>query len=141
MLELSLKFYIAAAYKHIRDVLDGQLPFKYGYKDIENFPLERLLGIFAKLSDEQVLLGRLNKLVPKRNLVAHRALVYRHEVITDLLEINTSALLEDLKAVEAELEECQSMLGKIVARMLKLDDDGNSSSSNPSRERTAFDGR
>jgi hypothetical protein len=121
MLELSLKFYIAAAYKRIKDALDGRLPFKYSYKDIENFPLERLLGIFAKLNDDQVLQGRLNKLVPKRNLVAHRALVYRHEVIADLLEIDTSALLEDLKTVEVELDECQKGLGEIVSRMLELD--------------------
>ncbi len=121
MLELSLKFYIAGAYKRIKDALGGQLPFKYGYKDIENFPLERLLGIFTKLNDDQVLQGRLNKLVAKRNLVAHRALVYRHEVIADLLEIDTSALLDDLKSVEVELDECQRILGTIVGRMLELE--------------------
>jgi hypothetical protein len=124
-LELSLKFYIAAAYKRVKDALDGSLPFKYGYKDVENYPLERLLGVFAKLNDDAVLQSRMNKLVPKRNLVAHRALAYRHEVIADLLEIDRDALLVDLKLVEIELNECLKTLGATVAVMLQIDDGSN----------------
>lgn len=121
-LELSLKFYIAAAYKQIKDALDGSLPFKYGFKDVENYPLERLLSIFSKLNDDQTLQARLNKLVAKRNLVAHRALAYRHEVIAELLDINTAALLKDLAVVEIELNDCLIEVGKIVAVMLHIDE-------------------
>ncbi len=67
-LEMSLKFYIAGAYKQVKDALNGSLPFKYGYKDIENYPLERLLGVFSKLNNDDELQSKLNKLVPKRNL-------------------------------------------------------------------------
>lgn len=122
-LELSLKFYIAGAYKKIKDALAGCLPFTYGYKDVENFPLERLLSVFAKLNDDLDLQARLNKLVPKRNLVAHRALVYRHEVIAEILEINQSLLREDLKAVEIELNECLIRLSAVLAALLELSND------------------
>lgn len=134
-LELSLKFYVAASYKQIKDALNGRLPFHYSYKDIENFPLERLLVVFAKLNDDKILQARLNKLVPKRNLVAHRALVYRYEVIAELLEIDRSELLQDLKTVEIELDDCLKVLGPSVGRMLGLDEESGLRP-NTSQERT-----
>jgi len=117
-LELSLKFYVAASYKQIKGALNGRLPFHYSYKDIENFSLERLLSVFAKLNDDKPLQARLKKLVSKRNLVAHRALVYRHKVIADLLEINQSDLLQDLKAVEIELDDCLKILSPSIEERL-----------------------
>lgn len=37
-IEFSLKLYISAIYKIIKSKLDGQIPFYYSYKDIENHP-------------------------------------------------------------------------------------------------------
>ena len=55
--------------------MNNKIPFNYSSADIENYPLERLLSIFAKLSKNEKLYSRLNKLRDVRNHVAHQSLV------------------------------------------------------------------
>lgn len=119
LIELSLKIYLAAAYGVTRQALNGSLPFKYGYKDIENWPLERLLAAFSKLNDDSALQARLNKLRDIRNAVAHRALLYRHDVIRSVLGIDLDEHVVDVDEARKEANECLIVLGAALEGILK----------------------
>jgi len=110
LIELSLKMYLAAAYGVTRQALSGTLPFKYGYKDVENWPLEKLLATFPKVNDNAALQTRLNKLREMRNAVAHRSLLYRHDVIRDVLGISLEDHVVDVDVARKEANECLTIL-------------------------------
>ena len=50
LLELSLKIYIGKTYDCIQTLLNEKVYFDFSIKDIENYPLERLLNLFSKLN-------------------------------------------------------------------------------------------
>jgi hypothetical protein len=121
LLEFSLKLYISAAYQVIRSSLNGALPFDYNYKQIENFPLERLLGVFSRLNSNTSLQSRLSKLPHKRNEVAHKALLYNHDVFRDILGIDIESHAVDLAKMEKEVDECLGLLaGELTPVMDKF---------------------
>lgn len=75
LLEFALKAYIGRAYSVIKKSVGKTVHFGYSAKDVEEFPLERLLNIFSKLNTNKELLSRLNKLRVERNHIAHRSLI------------------------------------------------------------------
>lgn len=75
LLEFALKAYIGRAYSVIKKSVGETVHFGYSAKDIEEFPLERLLNAFSKLNTNKELLSRLNKLRVERNHIAHRSLI------------------------------------------------------------------
>jgi hypothetical protein len=121
MVEFSLKIYIASAYTLIRNKLDGAIPFEYRYKDIENAPLGRLNGIFAKLNPNADLQKRLGKLIKHRDYIAHRALVEQHDVIRDVLDIGLEEEPIDLSAAESEVDSCLILLSKELEIILHIE--------------------
>lgn len=116
LLEFSLKLYIATAYKVIQEELNGKIPFNYSYPDIKNYPLERLINLFAKLNDNEDLSTRLNKLRDKRNKVAHTSLLCVYDVFREILGEDIHENYADLSATEGEVDHC---LGLIAGEMLK----------------------
>jgi hypothetical protein len=75
LLEFGLKAYVGRAYSVIKESVGDKMYFGYSAKDVEEFPLERLLNVFSKLSSNKDLLARLNKLRVERNHIAHRSLI------------------------------------------------------------------
>ena len=75
LLEFGLKAYIGHAYSTIKKSVGTKVHFDYTAKDVEEFPLERLLSIFSKLNANKELIKRLNKLRAERNHVAHNSLI------------------------------------------------------------------
>ena len=75
LLEFALKAYIGRAYSVIKKCVEERVHFGYSAKDVEEFPLERLLNVFSKLNTNKQLISRLNKLRVERNRVAHRSLI------------------------------------------------------------------
>ncbi|KQX99227.1 hypothetical protein ASD22_02830 [Rhodanobacter sp. Root480] len=110
LLEFALKLYISTAYAVIKQSLDGSVHFGYAYKDIQRFPLEKLMNVFTKLNDNIELQSRINKLRDKRNDIAHGALLYRHDLIRDLLALDVEAHVVDLSKTEQEVDECLSLV-------------------------------
>ena len=123
LVEFSLKIYIAGAYMLIRKKLDNVMPFEYKYKDIENAPLGKLNGIFAKLNKNTDLQNQLGKLPKHRNYVAHRALIEQHAVIRDVLDIGADEEPIDIIAAEAEVDRCLVLLAKELETILHLESD------------------
>jgi hypothetical protein len=110
LVEEALKIYITLAYELIQDCLKEKIPFNYSASDVENFPLERLLNTFGKLSRSDELLVRLNKLRDVRNHVAHQSLVavigsnerVVGDKISNFLELNHE-VLECLRLLIVEI--------------------------------------
>jgi hypothetical protein len=111
MLEFSLKIYISLAYELIKRSLNDVILFDYGYKQIENFPLEKLLFHFSRLNKNSSLKNRLNKMKISRNYIAHRAMLERHEVIRDVLDLGNEQQT-DMDSAEAEVNECLVLMAR-----------------------------
>ena len=75
LIEENLKLYINFSFQLIRIKLSPSIPFKFEGAEFDNAPLERLLHVFSRLTDNELLVARLNKLKSDRNFVAHYALV------------------------------------------------------------------
>lgn len=75
LLEFGLKGYIGLAYSIIRKAVGTTLQFGYSVKDVEAYPLERLINVFSKSNTNMLLQSRLNKLRAERNHIAHRSLL------------------------------------------------------------------
>jgi hypothetical protein len=121
ILELTLKVYIAASYKIIEYKLGGVIPFKYGYSDIENYPLERAIKLFTRLSNNKRLVRALNKLTPIRNEIAHRLVSYRNAEIRELLDIDLESKHISLVSTANALDEVFSLLAVELNRVVDLE--------------------
>lgn len=75
-LELRLKRHIYESYAHVRKVLKGEMPFKFGLdsKEVEKKSLGQLIETFAKLTDNDILVKKLRAFVEERNFIAHKAI-------------------------------------------------------------------
>ena len=79
-IEEGLRRYIAGAYDLIRKRVDGEIAFKLSAKDLEKDSLGRLLVKFCQLSDNSALQATIAKLVPDRNICAHKGLLITHQL-------------------------------------------------------------
>ena len=92
LLEQALKMYVSSAYELIGTRVKGLVPFHYSGNDVEAFPLERLIGTFAKVNANHTLISRLNKLPKKRNDIAHKSLLIAYGGYGDLMPELTGCL-------------------------------------------------
>ncbi|WP_354624572.1 hypothetical protein [Psychromonas sp. MME2] len=51
LLELTLKMYIGTSYDYIQMLVADHIHFDFSIKDVESYPLERLLNVFGKMND------------------------------------------------------------------------------------------
>jgi len=116
LLEFALKAYIARAYSVIKKSVGERAHFAYSAKDVEEFPLERLLNVFSKLNTNKELLSRLNKLRVERNHIAHRSLIVTMGPMYDPGAIEDKYM--EYFWLEDELTECLQLVIE-EARSLK----------------------
>ncbi len=76
LIEQELKLYITEAFDLVRKRVTGQLPFKFSGDDYQDSSLEKLIGVFRKLCDNETLVLRLNKLKDERNFLSHKAITH-----------------------------------------------------------------
>ena len=74
LVEQELKLYLAEALDLVRKCVDGKLSFKLTGDDYQESSLEKLIGMFRKLCDNQVLVDRLNTFRGERNFLSHKAI-------------------------------------------------------------------
>jgi hypothetical protein len=98
LIEEYLKFYIESAHRRIALILRGRIPFRYPRKEYENAPLERLITMFSRHSDNEDLIKRLRDALTKRNYVAHNAINHYMEHHKD--PAMAQSILDDLKKIE-----------------------------------------
>ena len=76
LVEQELKLYIAEAFDLVRKCVAGQLPFKLMGDDYQESSLEKLIGVYRKLCDNESLIARLNKFKDERNFLSHKAITH-----------------------------------------------------------------
>ena len=74
LIESFLKLYIARAHMKIERLLAGRVPFHYSDSEYENAPLERLVTLFQRYSNNKALVKRLREATKTRNYIAHRVI-------------------------------------------------------------------
>ena len=108
LLEFALKAYIGQVYITIKKSVGDKVHFGYTAKDVEEFPLERLLNVFSKLNANKELISRLNKLRLERNHIAHRSLIITMGPMYDAGAIEDKCL--EYFWLEDELTECLKLV-------------------------------
>jgi hypothetical protein len=116
LLEFALKAYISQVYSVIKASVGKKVPFRYSRKDVESFPLERLLNVFSKLNANEQLVARLNKLRNERNHIAHSALLMPMGSMYDRGAVEDKYI--EYFDLEDELAECLKLVIE-EARSLK----------------------
>lgn len=76
LVQQELKLYISEALELVTKSLDGRLPFRMSGRDYQDSPLETLIKVFGKLSDNPVLAAELNDFKTRRNFLSHRAITH-----------------------------------------------------------------
>jgi hypothetical protein len=79
LLEAFLKIYIGRAHLRIKGILDGKVPFHYPHTEYENAPLERLVTMFQRHSNNKALIKRLRSATKTRNYIAHSVIEHYME--------------------------------------------------------------
>src|SRR4051794_2090943 len=74
LVEALLKLYVERAHLKIERILASRVPFHYPAKEYENAPLDRLITLFQRHSNNKQLIARLRSATKTRNYIAHRAI-------------------------------------------------------------------
>ena len=128
MIEEGLKTYVSKAHEVIQRSLPSELVFRSDPKEYENAPLERLIKLFAKVTRNEDLVGRLSRLLEPRNHCAHRAYALAFlskvrpgvDMDAELRKVAEAgrAAAEVFDALQDELEEIASLKSRVsVPRM------------------------
>lgn len=90
--EQGLKLYLTEAFEAVRLRVAPLMPFKMSGRDYENVPLERLIEVFAKFTNDDELVRDLRRFKDERNHLSHRAIA---ECLDPIGQVDFRAL-EDL---------------------------------------------
>ena len=74
LVEQELKLYISEALELVSKSLNDRLPFKMSGQDYQDSPLETLIKVFGKLSDNPILAAQLKEFKAERNFLGHKAI-------------------------------------------------------------------
>lgn len=117
-LEFALKAYIGCSYDIVRYKLDGEIPFKYGWKFAENFQLERLMAVFKQLNDNTELHRKISHMIETRNEIAHRAMLYTYPLFEEIYGVEPLDYHRKLSVAEKEIEICLELLAEEIAPVI-----------------------
>ena len=120
LLEAFLKIYVARAHLKIEQLVLGKVPFHYPSSDYENAPLERLITMFQRHSDNKPLIERLREGAKARNYIAHRVIEHymdHHEKKPRV----ASRISKDLKKLEEDGYDLVEQLQKELRKVYDLD--------------------
>jgi hypothetical protein len=121
LIEAFLKIYIGRAHLRIQRLVLGKVPFNYPPEEYESAPLERLITMFRRHSDNELLVDRLRDAAKSRNYIAHR-------VIEDYMDHRekkprvASRISRDLKKLEDTGYDLVEELEKELRKLHDLDD-------------------
>jgi hypothetical protein len=74
LIEALLKLYVERAHLKIERLLALRVPFHYPRSEYENAPLDRLITLFQRHSNNKQLITRLRGATKARNYIAHRVI-------------------------------------------------------------------
>lgn len=117
MIEEGLKLYVGIAEELIQAATPYGVPFKVDRQAIENAPLGKLIGMFAKLNRNDQLIARLRQLPEHRNYIAHAAFRRAFQASTDKNIDLDSARLHATE-VGDEAEKVLQLIGQEIKSLL-----------------------
>lgn len=104
LVEQELKLYISESLEYVKKCVGKRLPFKMSGQDYEDASLERLIEVFRKLTDNDVLVAELRKFKSERNFLSHKGITHCLDPMGDLGDMSVAEVAPRLQAVQAEAE-------------------------------------
>ena len=108
LVEQQLKLYITEALALVEKCVEGKMSFRISGEDYEDSSLERLIGTFRKLSDNEQLITDLNKFKDERNFLTHKGITHCldwDEEMFDSAVTNFESRLADIQKEAKRLRE------------------------------------
>jgi len=104
LVEQELKLYISEALLLAKRSIGKRMPFKMTGEDYQDSPLERLIGIFRKLTDNDILVRDLDAFKRERNFLSHAAITSCLDFEGNLQGSAATEIEPRLAAIRAESE-------------------------------------
>ena len=114
-IEESLKMYLSHCFRIIRSNLDSRVRYKFGRRDVQNLPLGKLISMFRKFSQNDVLISKLSHLPKQRNFVAHQAFLHTREEQQNADFIDSE--IQKLDDLQKETSDC---VGELITELKKV---------------------
>ena len=102
LVEQQLKLYITEALQLAKKRIGNIMPFKMSGDDYANAALEKLIGVFRKLSDNETLVSELNRFKDERNFLSHQGITHCLDYEGTLFYSTAAEYQSRLKAIEDE---------------------------------------
>lgn len=104
LVEQELKLYTAHALELVKKCLGSRMVFKMSGDDYEDASLEKLIGVFRKLSDNTALIADLEKFKKERNFLSHKGIAHCLDPMGELGEMSVQEIMPRLTGVQSEAE-------------------------------------
>jgi uncharacterized protein Yka (UPF0111/DUF47 family) len=104
----------------MRKLLVGYVDFSPSRKDIENYPMERLISTFKTINGNCELIKDLQSVVEHRNRLAHRAFLPLYGPKTSDEEY--WKLIDEISPLEEEIDKCMSGLHQEIMELKRRTD-------------------
>jgi len=118
LVEQELKLYISQALDLAKKCIGRRMPFNMSGDDYEDASLERLIEVFRKLSDKDVLVGELRKFKTERNFLSHQGIAHCLDPMGELGEISSSEFKPRPRAVQTEAERLRLAIHEEAGKFL-----------------------
>lgn len=102
LVEQALKLYLTEALELAKACIGGKMPFKMSGTDYDNSSLEGLITVFKKLTDNEVLVGELNRFKVERNFLSHKGITHCLDYEGELFYPTVSEFQNRLNAIQPE---------------------------------------
>lgn len=110
LVEQELKLYISEALAYVSKCVNKKLPFKMSGQDYEDASLERLIDVFRKLSDNEVLVTELRRFKSERNFLSHKGITHCLDPIGEPGSLSLVEVIPRLQAIQVEAKRlCQAI--------------------------------
>lgn len=110
LVEQELKLYLTEAFELAQKCIGARMPFKLSGADYANSSLEGLINMFKKLSDNEALVGELNRFKDERNFLSHKDITHCLDYEGELFYSTASEFQEQLKTIEAEAQRLRTAI-------------------------------
>ena len=110
LVEQILKLYISEAFELARKCIGDKMVFSLSGDDYEDSSLERLIGTFKKLTDNNALVKDLEKFKIERNYLSHKGIANCIDPMGHLSEPETVELRERLEHIKSESHRLRLLL-------------------------------
>jgi hypothetical protein len=104
LVEQELKLYIAEALELVQKCIADKLPFTMSGDDYADSSLERLIGVFRKLTSNQVLVVELKKFKEERNYLSHTGIAQCLDPDGEIADVAALQFQDRLTAIQSEAQ-------------------------------------